>query len=312
MKKVMIALLCGTIGLSGIMISTNDIEASKFIHKDVDHDGIEVLLNARKIKFPDAKPYSENSRVMVPIRFVSEALGANVKWDGGKEVTIEKNSKNIKLTIGSSVASIDGKNVTFDAKMKINKQRTYVPLRFVSEALGEEVSWQSNWVWIGSKEIPTPEEVGIKTEEVDKYKKLIGIRSFVYENKTKAMVISNEQLPLKFNDIVVYDLWKVKQTPGNHEGLRIRYSAPYTNLSAIPIYYLTNDNMGARTRDDIESIKIKNSDGTVTRTYKTANETDFEYLKDTNYEKFKITAANYVGLMSLSSDSLILIKNPLR
>lgn len=39
----------------------------------------------------DAAPYIENSRTMVPIRFVSEALGADVQWDDKtRTVTIIK------------------------------------------------------------------------------------------------------------------------------------------------------------------------------------------------------------------------------
>jgi len=48
-----------------------------------------------KDKFPDAEPFiDENSRTQVPIRFVGEALGANVSWDGNtKKVTITLNGK---------------------------------------------------------------------------------------------------------------------------------------------------------------------------------------------------------------------------
>jgi hypothetical protein len=37
-------------------------------------------------------PYIENGTTLVPVRFVSEALGATVSWDGAsKTVTITKN-----------------------------------------------------------------------------------------------------------------------------------------------------------------------------------------------------------------------------
>jgi len=51
---------------------------------------IRVVVNGTKINFPDAEPFiDENSRTQVPIRFVGEALGADVSWDGNtKKVTI--------------------------------------------------------------------------------------------------------------------------------------------------------------------------------------------------------------------------------
>jgi len=56
---------------------------------------IRVVVNGTKINFPDAEPFiDENSRTQVPIRFVGEALGANVSWDGNtKKVTITLNGK---------------------------------------------------------------------------------------------------------------------------------------------------------------------------------------------------------------------------
>ncbi|GAE90976.1 copper amine oxidase-like protein [Acetivibrio straminisolvens JCM 21531] len=54
---------------------------------------IRVVVNGTKINFPDAEPFiDENSRTQVPIRFVGEALGADVSWDGNTK----KSDNNIK------------------------------------------------------------------------------------------------------------------------------------------------------------------------------------------------------------------------
>jgi len=89
----------------------------------------------------DVAPFIENSRTFVPVRFVSEALNSNVLWDGVKrEVKIEGINITI-LKIGSKSYSINGKNYQMDVAPFIENSRTFVPVRFVSEALNSNVLW---------------------------------------------------------------------------------------------------------------------------------------------------------------------------
>lgn len=104
---------------------------------------ISVLVNNNKIAFPDQKPYiDQNNRTMVPVRFVSEALGSTVSWDQPNQtVTIVRREKTVKLRIGESKALVDGITKTFDTKAVIKNSRTMVPLRFISETFGADVQW---------------------------------------------------------------------------------------------------------------------------------------------------------------------------
>jgi len=63
---------------------------------------LRVVVNGSRINFPDAQPFiDENGRTQVPVRFVSEALGADVGWDGKtKTVTIEQGKNKISLVVG--------------------------------------------------------------------------------------------------------------------------------------------------------------------------------------------------------------------
>ncbi|PYE41848.1 copper amine oxidase-like protein, partial [Paenibacillus barcinonensis] len=71
MKKLMLAVLAGALSVS-LMGSGAESASAAGKPKQV-----EVLLNTIKMKFPDAKPFQDaQGSVMVPIRFVSEALGA--------------------------------------------------------------------------------------------------------------------------------------------------------------------------------------------------------------------------------------------
>jgi hypothetical protein len=90
----------------------------------------------------DAPSYIKNGRVMVPIRFVSEALGFTVQWDGiFRIVSIYVNGTTIRLQVGNTTADLFGKAVTLDAAPEIKTGRTFVPLRFISESFGAKVTW---------------------------------------------------------------------------------------------------------------------------------------------------------------------------
>ena len=90
----------------------------------------------------DAPSYIKNGRVMVPIRFVSEALGFTVQWDNiFKIVSIYVNGTTIRLQVGNATADLFGKAVTLDAVPEIKTGRTFVPLRFISENFGAKVTW---------------------------------------------------------------------------------------------------------------------------------------------------------------------------
>ncbi|SMG59458.1 Copper amine oxidase N-terminal domain-containing protein [Paenibacillus aquistagni] len=106
---------------------------------------LRVVVNGTKIGFPDAKPYlDKNSRVMVPVRFVSEALGAKVDWDEkASKVTVKQKDKTVILFIGKKEIDVNGKKDQMDTVAVTSKQRTFVPLRFVSQALGAAVVWDS-------------------------------------------------------------------------------------------------------------------------------------------------------------------------
>ncbi len=93
-------------------------------------------------KSNDVAPIIRNDRTMLPIRFIAEALGAEVGWDSeNKVVTITNDKITIEITIDKSVAVVNGKEISLDSPAFIEKDRTFLPLRFVSENLGAEVDW---------------------------------------------------------------------------------------------------------------------------------------------------------------------------
>lgn len=83
----------------------------------------------------DTAPVIKNNRTLVPIRFISEALGGSVSWDDAtKTVIISIDGKMIAMTIGRVLDA-------YGVAPEIINDRTYVPIRFIADELGVEIEW---------------------------------------------------------------------------------------------------------------------------------------------------------------------------
>lgn len=83
-----------------------------------------------------------NQRTMVPIRAVAEALGADVDWNRETwEVILTRAGDEVRLTPGETAATVNGVTVEMDVAPYADQNRTYVPLRYVSEFFGQKVNW---------------------------------------------------------------------------------------------------------------------------------------------------------------------------
>jgi hypothetical protein len=90
----------------------------------------------------DAPPIIVSGVTFVPLRFIGEALGAEVTWSPALQVVfLVKGSSQIQLTVGSKLAIIDGRITQLLEAPRIQNGRTMVPLRFISEAFGADVTW---------------------------------------------------------------------------------------------------------------------------------------------------------------------------
>jgi len=105
---------------------------------------IEIYINDQKVE-SDVAPIIENDRTMVPLRVISENLGASVYWDNAQRtVRITNSSKTILLKINDKEAIINDQAVPLDSPAIIVNDRTMVPLRFIGESLGAEVFWDND------------------------------------------------------------------------------------------------------------------------------------------------------------------------
>lgn len=116
--------------------------------------GISIEIDGRPVK-TDVAPYISNDRTLLPIRAVSERLGAEVSWVSETETAvIEKDGTRIELVKDSDTALVNGSEVKLEQPAVIVQGRVMVPIRFIAEQLGCDVSWDETdrKVSIASKE----------------------------------------------------------------------------------------------------------------------------------------------------------------
>ncbi|MCP3780137.1 copper amine oxidase N-terminal domain-containing protein [Paenibacillus sp. MZ03-122A] len=276
---------------------------------------IEVLLNAKKIQFPDAKPFQDsNDYVMVPIRFVSEALGAKVGWEktGGQlAVSIKNDAHAVNMTVGQNTATVDGQTKTYETKIILKQNRTFVPLRLVSEGLGQTVEWDkvSRWVWIGKKEIAALEDTGHKAVSIEPYKKAIGtmpglLNNVVGQPYDKVVIFKLSDLPIK----LLRDIYSVEPytSPKGVPYLKVRAK---TKSTAGSLFYLTK-NKDVRLRPALDEMTQDNGDGTKMLYYKIYSYADANLYSNKDYKTFKLQDIEYIGFDLASRDYIPIMVNP--
>lgn len=124
-----VILSCALLSNVSAAKNTNDIK--------IEIDGKNVI--------SDVAPFINNERTLVPIRVISENLGYNVNWDNNsRKVTVKNSDKTIELFIGKKNVSVNGVDNSIDVAPMIKNERTFVPLRFISESFDNDVNWDNN------------------------------------------------------------------------------------------------------------------------------------------------------------------------
>lgn len=98
-----------------------------------------IVVNDEKI-FPDVPPVEYEGIVFVPLRFISQALGAEISWIGEKkEVQIKRGERTVIFVVGEKYAKENDKISSLIAPPFIYRGRTMVPLKWTAKSLGAEV-----------------------------------------------------------------------------------------------------------------------------------------------------------------------------
>ncbi len=111
-----------------------------------------------KLNMMDTAPVVREGRTLLPIRYVADAIGADVKWLAEeRKTTVTLNGKTIEMWIDKNMAKVDGQAVMIDpanagvAPVILPPGRTMLPVRFVLDNLGCDIGWD-----------PSTQEVKVK------------------------------------------------------------------------------------------------------------------------------------------------------
>lgn len=104
---------------------------------------IQITLDGKVLTSPTG-PIQEKGTTLVPLRVISENLGAKVDYNKvTSEITLTKNNTHILLTIGKATVKVNGVVSELQTSPKVVNNTTMVPLRFISENLDCQVEWIS-------------------------------------------------------------------------------------------------------------------------------------------------------------------------
>jgi outer membrane protein assembly factor BamB len=103
----------------------------------------------------DVPPQIIKSNTMVPLRFIAEAFGCKIDWDGNeRKITITKGDFSMLLWLDKTTAKVNGADKILKAPPTSVKGRTLVPIRFIAEAFGATVNYDAQTKEISITWIP--------------------------------------------------------------------------------------------------------------------------------------------------------------
>lgn len=146
---------------------------------------VEVTYNNMALELSN-EPQMIEQRVMLPLRDLSEQLGYLVNWEKATgKIEIVNGSYKVVLYVGSKEAIVNGKELNIEVAPQSIRGVTYVPLRFVSEAMEMDVQWDG------------------KAGKVNLEGK------YTVDKKTKKLMVRTESGKKVVGDVTTYDEYAV-------------------------------------------------------------------------------------------------------
>jgi len=236
--------------------------------------GIRVYIDGMLLS-TDQDPIIVNGRTLVPLRSIFEALNARVNWDQKTQtVTAIKRETKIVLKIGDRNATINDRTTSLDTPAQVINGRTLVPVRFVSEALGEEVTWDSKTQIVS---------ITTSKEEVEAVSKISVMLENQYSDGRDVSIHFTP--PADQSDVREYRIFIVKADNANSFDLTKARNVKASNYTAVSV--------NNAHRITTLSAHAKDSDGTLLRT-------------NQSYRVFVLTVGNESYALSNSSAPFVI------
>ncbi len=131
-------------------------------------ESIHISINGTELPEGDMPPIVLYDRTLVPARAVFEALGAEVAWnEATQEVYVRRENDVVILKADDKSATKNGVVFTMDVPAKVINERTMIPVRAVSEALGCTVGWDENTRMVSIEEEIKQQETPPENNDTD-------------------------------------------------------------------------------------------------------------------------------------------------
>ncbi|KEO81550.1 stalk domain-containing protein [Tumebacillus flagellatus] len=197
MKKTIPGLLLGSLLLTAV--------PNAAVYASVP-DAVGITIN-NKVVHLTTMPVQLDGRVLVPLRAVSEAIGAEVKWDAATQTaTITRGRDKVEMTLGNTTAKKNEQPVTLDVAPQLIDDATMIPVRFLVEGLNLQAKWDEATKTViidthtasGTAPTPAPKpQTQLSIKEIAKnFDRVVMIN--IYDKKGKllgsgsGMVVSND------------------------------------------------------------------------------------------------------------------------
>lgn len=110
---------------------------------ELHRENIPIFIDGNRLSLDEENlPVIQEGRTLVPMRAFFEALGADVDWDPNERAAVGiRDGIEVRIPIDSTTPTVQGQVVSIDASARIFDGRTFIPLRFVGQALGDDVNW---------------------------------------------------------------------------------------------------------------------------------------------------------------------------
>lgn len=218
MKKILAIFLVLQFLLGSIIVANGNLPTTQMTMdgKLVSFYVVQLKLNDQLIK-SDVPPVVHNERTLVPLRAIMENVNAEVEWDQANyQVTVKTVDKQILLKIDSPVAMVNGQAVRLPDNVppKIINGRTMVPIRFVAETIGMNVTWEENTRTVvlsqKSEEVPVDPNEEPKTQVAVKDISVASTQGFTEIRIKTTGSVSYDELTLVNPTRLIFDLKDTK------------------------------------------------------------------------------------------------------
>jgi len=189
-----------------------------------------ICVNGKFLDY-DVPPVIKEGRTLIPVRAVTRGLGADVDWDEEtKTVTITRGEVTIMLKLDTAEYKVNGEKFIMDVPAQLICNRTFVPLRFIAQALGDAVNYDPDTgdIEIETPERPTLEDCIAEWEAVDNADEGYMLRLF---RETKLIKVVETD-----SDVLEYDFSDEMEEPGCYMVRVTALSSDTESKESLPSY----------------------------------------------------------------------------